>query len=273
MASPNSKERQYGLLWKIEKKGYRPSYILGTMHSDDSRVINPPAVILEKLRSSDSFVAELKLDGFSIQEANQLMLLPEGQKLQNLIGLKRFQTCVRLLAEYQIQKSMVQRMKPWAVMVSLSMPKSRTGIVLDYFLYQEAVHAGKKTYGLETNREQVAVFESFSLQDQIIMLDDAIKEFPRLPALFDELLTYYLQRDLTRLEEVSNKYMLQGNNFVAKVFKQRALVERNYRMLRRMKPRLVEGNSFIAVGALHLPGDEGILRLLKREGYIVTSVY
>ena len=271
-ADPQGKQ-QTGILWKIEKLNSKPSYILGTVHSDDSRVINPPDIILQKLRVADSFSAELKMDSLTRQEASQLMFLPAGQTLESLIGKQRFRDCVRLLAQYGIAENIAQRMKPWAVMVTLSMPKSRTGIVLDHRLFMEAELAGKKTYGLETNREQVAVFESFSLRDQIIMLDDAINDFDRLPSMFDELVHYYLQGDLTGLARISDKYMMQGNSPIAISFKKIALRDRNYRMVRRMKPRLLEGNSFIAVGALHLPGDEGILQLLEKEGYRVTPVY
>lgn len=265
--------QQTGILWKIERSGLRPSYILGTVHTDDSRIINLPNIIKQKFRQADSFVAELKLDAFSRQDASQLMFLPSGQKLETLIGKQRYQRCVELLGQYGIPVSVAQRMKPWAVMVTLSMPKSRTGIVLDHRLYQEAELQGKKRYGLETNREQIAIFETFSLPQQILMLDDAIKNFDRLPAVFDELVHYYLQRDLTGLQRMSEKYMLQGDHMIAHIFKKRALLDRNYRMVRRMKPRLMEGNSFIAVGALHLPGDEGILRLLEKDGYRVTAVY
>lgn len=266
-------EQQTGILWQVERPGLRPSYILGTVHTDDSRVINLPQIIRQKLRQADSFVAELMLDSLSMQEASQLMFLPGGQKLETLIGTQRYRRCVELLAQNGIPPQVIERMKPWAVMVMLSMPRSRTGIVLDHRLYQEAEIQGKKRYGLETNREQVAVFEAFSLPQQIVMLDDAIKEFDRLPAVFDELVHYYLQRDLTGLQRLSEKYMLQGDSLLAKNFKQKALLDRNYRMVRRMKPRLMEGNSFIAVGALHLPGDEGILRLLEKEGYKVTAIY
>jgi len=265
--------QQTGILWQIEKAGVRPSYILGTVHSDDSRVINYPDIIRQKLRQADSFVAELMLDKLSLQEANRLMLLPAGQKLESLIGRQRYQVCVKLLARYGIPSHLVERMKPWAVMVTLSMPRSRSGVVLDLRLYQQAERQAKRRYGLETSREQVAIFETFSLPHQLVMLDDAIKGFHRLAAQFDDLLHYYLQGDLTGLLAFSEKHMLQGNSLLARQFRQRALLDRNYRMVRRMKPRLMEGNSFIAVGALHLPGDEGILRLLEREGYTVTPVY
>ena len=264
---------QQGILWQIERAGSRPSYLLGTVHSADSRVINLPDIVLQKLRAADSFVAELKLDRISNQEAGRLMFLPAGQKLESLIGTTRYQACVKLLAQYGITEQQVQHMKPWAVVVTLSMPRTHGGMVMDERLYQQAETQGKQTYGLETSREQVSVFEAFSLQEQIVMLDDAIKEFDRLPAAFDEILHYYLQRDLSGLERISDKYMLQGNSLLARSFKQRALLDRNYRMVRRMKPRLVEGNSFIAVGALHLPGEEGILRLLEKEGYRLKAIY
>jgi uncharacterized protein YbaP (TraB family) len=57
------------------------------------------------------------------------------------------------------------------------------------------------------------------------------------------------------------------------VFDQRLLYDRNPRMVERMQPQLQAGSAFIAVGALHLYGDKGLLRLLERAGYRVTRVY
>ena len=206
--------QQTGILWQIDRQGINPSYILATIHSDDSRVTHLPKIISQKLRQADSFVSELKMDYVSMQEIGQLMLLPDGQKLESLIGKSRYQTCLSLLTLYDIPADIVQRMKPWAVMLTLSMPKPRAGIVLDHLLYQEAKLHGKKTYGLETNHEQIAVFEVFSLQQQIVMLDDAITAFDRLSVVFDELIHYYLQRDLSGLERISEKYMLQGDSVI-----------------------------------------------------------
>ncbi|UCE88321.1 MAG: TraB/GumN family protein [Pseudomonadota bacterium] len=67
--------------------------------------------------------------------------------------------------------------------------------------------------------------------------------------------------------------MEQSDPEIAELFTRRFIVERNRLMLERMQPRLREGNAFIAVGALHLPGEQGLLRLLERRGYRVKAIY
>ena len=67
--------------------------------------------------------------------------------------------------------------------------------------------------------------------------------------------------------------MQQGDRRVAQLFTSEVVVNRNRRMLERIQPRLREGNAFIAVGALHLPGKDGLLTLLRNKGYRVSPVY
>jgi len=266
---------QRGILWQISRPGLQASYLFGTVHTDDLRVTRLPSIVRERFKQADSFVAELKPDLAAMQEASRMMYISGDRDLEAIIGAERFASCVRLLADYGLPEDRVQHMKPWAVAVTLSVPKSGSGsgLVLDVQLYQEAQRQGKQLYGLETAREQVAVFDTFSEQQQIGLLDDAIKHFGHLSMEYEELIHHYLQRDLSALEEASRKTMLRGDRMLAKSFMDRILRERNYRMLRRMQVQLQEGNSFIAVGALHLPGDEGLLRLLEGQGYKVTPIY
>ncbi len=53
----------------------------------------------------------------------------------------------------------------------------------------------------------------------------------------------------------------------------RLLTDRNYIMADRMQSILQKGNAFIAIGAMHLPGEEGVLSLLNKQGYKIHSVY
>ena len=55
-------------------------------------------------------------------------------------------------------------------------------------------------------------------------------------------------------------------------FEQRIIIDRNHRMAERALPILADGNAFIAVGALHLPGKEGLVELFRQAGFTVTRV-
>ncbi|MDH5408923.1 MAG: TraB/GumN family protein [Gammaproteobacteria bacterium] len=264
---------QRGIVWQIKAEGSLPSYIMGTVHSDDARVLQLPKPVQAVFDRANSFTAELKLDFSTMQKAAEMMFSESVRPLKLLIGQQRYQNIVPLMAKHGISATQLQNMKPWAVAVSLSMPESKGGPVLDAFLYQLAQSQGKKLYGLETVKEQISVFESLSTQQQISLLDEAMLQHKKMDTVYAELIELYLQRDLTALEQASKKYMQMGDQSLTDKLNQKILIERNYRMVRRMQVRLKDGNSFIAVGALHLPGDEGILRLLQKQGYRVTAIY
>lgn len=291
--SATAAETQQGLVWRIDRPSHEqqghvqssrasnfpapshsdPSYLMGTMHSEDERLKQLPEHVQNIFDKADSFSAELKLDMASLQQASMKMFYTDGTELKTVIGDKRYKKIIHLLHKHNLPETAVRYMKPWAIAVTLSKPANKSGIVLDLWLYTRARQQGKKLYGLETAEEQMAVFKSFNLQQQLTMLDEAIDHYHLLPAMTDELINYYLRRDLTELVRVSDKYMARGDRQLAQHFKKHVLYERNHRMLRRMIPRLQEGNSFIAVGALHLPGEEGLLRLLEKQGYRVSVVY
>jgi uncharacterized protein YbaP (TraB family) len=262
-----------GILWRIDGAANQPSYLLGTIHSDDARVTNVPPGIMRVFQQADSFSGEVKMDLPSMMQASQATLLPAGQSLEQLIDRSLYQQTVQLLAAYGMPELVVQRMKPWAAAATLSLPRPQTGIFLDMLLYNQAAAAGKQVYGLETIAEQIGAMESLSPDLQITMLRDAVAQHDQLDKIIEQLITAYVRRDLKALESISNAAMQQGDARVAEMFNAEVVDRRNYRMLERMQPRLREGNAFIAVGALHLPGDKGLLKLLRDKGYRVSPVY
>jgi uncharacterized protein YbaP (TraB family) len=82
-----------------------------------------------------------------------------------------------------------------------------------------------------------------------------------------------LSRDLAGLVEMSERYLSSGDPVLAQRFRQRAVDERNQIMVRRMRPFLQQGGAFIAIGALHLPGRQGVLSLLEDNDFSVQRVY
>jgi uncharacterized protein YbaP (TraB family) len=264
---------EQGILWRIDGAATQPSYLLGTIHSDDARITTLPVTITNIFQQADSFSGEIDMDLPNLMQASQATLLPEGESLQQLLDSTLYQQTVQLLAAYGMPELVVQRMKPWAAAATISLPRPQTGLFLDMLLYTQAAAQGKRVYGLETVSEQVGAMESMPRDLQIIMLRDAVAQHDQLDQIIEALINAYLQRDLTALESISDKAMQQGDARVAQLFTSQVVVNRNRRMLERMQPRLGEGNAFIAVGALHLPGKDGLLTLLRNKGYRVSPVY
>ena len=109
--------------------------------------------------------------------------------------------------------------------------------------------------------------------DQVQMLEDVLNYLPEMPMMFEELLDAYLERDLGRLMEVNEEYAEAGDSELEQMFQKRLIDDRNRRMVKRLLPMLQQGRLFVGVGALHLPGEKGVLRLLQQQGYRVEIAY
>ncbi len=262
-----------GILWKIDGAATQPSYLLGTIHSDDTRVTNLPPKVTQTFQQADSFSGEIAMDLPNLMQASQATLLNDGESLQQMLDPALYQQTVQLLATYGMPEAVVQRMKPWAAAATLSLPRPQSGLFLDMLLYTRAAAQGKRVYGLETVQEQVAAMETMPRDLQISMLRDAVAQFEQLDQIIEQLIQAYLRRDLAAMVSLSESAMQQGDARVARLFETEVVVNRNRRMLERIQPRLKEGNAFIAVGALHLTGKEGLLHQLRNQGYRVSPVY
>jgi uncharacterized protein YbaP (TraB family) len=265
--------QQQGVLWQITPAHGKPSYLFGTIHSEDPRVLKLPAVVQRHFSQAKIFCAEMKMDFGTQLIMSQGMLFLDGQKLNKLIDKKLYDKTAALVTQYGIPPQMVPMLKPWAAGLLLSVPKPKTGNFLDLVLYQKAEQQGKALCGLETPGYVINLFESTSQKTQIKLLQTAVKEYDQMDKSLQHMLELYLARDLTGLQEYSDKEMAASDQDVTSLINESLLVKRNHNMLKTMQPQLKQGNAFIAVGALHLPGDSGLLRLLEKQGYQVKAVY
>jgi uncharacterized protein YbaP (TraB family) len=261
-----------GILWQVDSPSGKTSYLFGTIHVDDPRITNLHPTINEAIARSRSMTLELIPDPQTLQASMSRMFFTDGQTLQQAIGDKLYQEAARAMADHGMPPQMVTIMKPWAVMMTLSIPKQESGEFLDLRLYNIASRRGMQTHALETYEEQLSVFDSMSLADQKKMLAQTLAELEQLPVMFEKLRQAWLARDLAQLEKVGNE-QLPDNDPVAERLMNSLLDKRNHKMLQRMQPRLKEGRAFIAVGALHLTGQQGLLNLLEQQGYKVEAVY
>jgi uncharacterized protein YbaP (TraB family) len=266
-------DKSHGLLWEISKSGQQPAYLFGTIHSEDSAVVELPAPVRQAFDASNSVVLEMLMDAEAMIFSSTAMLMLDGRSLSDVLGMPLYKQVAEAIASRGIPELVLNRMKPWAAAITLSMPATGTGQVLDLVLYQDALQRNKSVYGLETIQEQLDVFDSMSEEDQVTLLKDAVDNFPELDAMHAELLAAYMQRDLGGLLAINEVAMQAGDQRLAKDFQRRVIDERNHRMAERMQPYLQQGKAFVAVGALHLPGEEGLLNLLEQQGYTVRRVY
>ena len=269
--SEPGKAAREGMLWKISRNGLKPSYLLGTIHSDDPRVTRLRPEVARALDASDRFVMEMELDSGALMQFGSAMIMDPEKDLETLLGHALFKKVAVAMEHLGMPEMALRRLKPWAVLSMLSMPKSNGGLILDLVLRQRAAKMGKPTSGLETAAEQLAVFDGLSLQDQITLLESTVDQLPRLPALFEQLIKAYAANDLGSITQLGRDAMSKAAGDTASRFMLRLNDERNRRMANRILPYLQRGNSFIAVGSLHLAGPNGLLALLEKEGYETTA--
>ena len=263
----------HGLLWKIETPGIAPSYLFGTYHTNDPRITTLPCPVKDVFDRASSYTMEVITNGAGIVSMAEAMFFNDGKTLKDVLGEPLYQKTLRTVGATETTKTGgINNMKPWAVMMLLSSPREGRGLFLDMALQFDATHRGMPTYGLETMQEQIAVFNGMSLDDQIVLLRDAVQNYQLTQDAMEELTRAYLKRDLSALLALNEKFKPKDARVYADMM-DRLLVRRNANMAERMRVRLKEGNAFVAVGALHLPGDNGLLRLLSAAGYHVTRVY
>ena len=264
---------RHGLLWEVSRPGISASHLFGTIHSEDPDVLQLDGTVQAVFDAAHSVVLEVLLDADAMLYSSGAMLLMDGRMLADIIGADLFSRAARATGSRGIPELVLQRMKPWAVAVTLSMPMPETGLVLDLALYQAALQANKPVHALETIREQLDVFDSLSEPDQTLLLREALEHFPDIDALHAELLQAYKRRDLGALMAINAASLETGDRQLADDFQRRLIGDRNRRMAERMQPYLAQGRAFVAVGALHLPGDDGLLQLLQQRGYTVRVVF
>lgn len=267
-------ETEKGLLWRVETQQGSVNYLFATIHSEDPRVLALPAPVRQAFDTAQTLVLEMDLGVEGALAMGQAMMLPPDQALQSLIGEKLYRQCVTAMAERGYPGEVVDRLQPWAIVLTLSMPPPQTGLFLDYVLYVRAAEQGKAVVGLERLDEQLAVFTSLSMAEQTSLLRDTLREYRKLPQQFEQLIEAYLQRDLQALAKLGEQQSRSGSD---KALQQRFMAslvdERNERMARRLLPLLEKGGVFAAVGALHLPGETGLLAQLRQQGLRVSPVY
>lgn len=274
------------MLWKIEKAGVEPSYLMGTAHVTDPRVTRLSNEARAALGEASLMALELK----EIQDPNAMaiasaklaryMVLPPGENLWDLIP-DDLEPLVRDNPNLDERaRNTIFGLQPWVVALSLAIPpcekhRQQSGIKsLDETLAAEARTLDIPLVGLETLEEQFSALSSLPLDQQVDYLIATARSTARVTDYMETLITLYEQRMVTALSPLSREIeqVDKGQEEAMIALEQNLLLNRNRLMAERAAPLIDKGDAFIAVGALHLPGEEGLVELLRKAGYTVTPV-
>ncbi|MFD2206667.1 TraB/GumN family protein [Kiloniella antarctica] len=267
-----------GVFWQVSKEGQKPNILFGTLHSSERRVVDLGASIMSLLASSDRLLVDVLDDDSIKQKLFSAMVYQDNRRLDELVSPETFEKIKVLGYEYGYLARQMKVLKPWAAGVVFSFPPSEASRVslgirtLNQTLQDHAQEKDVSIIALETVEEQLATLDAANEQEQIALLDTLPSDIIAVEEMFNRTLGLYLAQDTAGLYQ----QMLDGYILISEEFSNRyvasLVTQRNYRMVGRMHSFLLQGNSFIAIDALHLPGKEGVLKLLEAEGYTLKPM-
>ena len=265
-----AQELDNSLLWQISGNGIQPSYIFGTFHLMPQEDFELKERVSQAFDTSAQIVLELDMDDPSMQsELMQNISMQEGITLDQLLSQADYDS----LAKYMNSKlgmniDQFKTVKPF-FLASILIPTFIEGTPASYELVfvQRAIGSKKEILGLETPTNQAEVFDNISYEDQAKDLMEMITEQEMIEILFSTMIQYYKDEQVNDIYTSMVEYM-DGENE-----EKYLLTERNKNWIPKIGEMAKDQPTFFAVGAGHLGGPNGVIKLLKEAGYKVVPVY
>lgn len=273
-----------GLLWKLEKPGQKPSWLYGTMHVADPRVTALEPAAKEAFDAAHTLVIETTdvLDQqamlASLMQRPELMMFTDNTTLTSLMTADEVATVNAALQARGIPPASVTKMKPWMLSAMIALPacelarKAAGAPVLDILLAQQAKAAGKEIKGLESAADQLSAMASLPMEFHIKGLVETLKLGDRMDDVIETMIVIYQRGDTGMFWPLFRNALPSSASdepdYAA--FEEAMVTSRNKTMVERADPILAVGDAFLAVGAMHLPGPDGLVELFRKAGYTVT---
>jgi uncharacterized protein YbaP (TraB family) len=275
-----------GLLWRIEPADAAPSWLFGTMHMTDPRVVSLPERARQAFEKAQVVVIETtdildqaKMTG-AMMKRPELMMFTGDQSLSDLIPEEDRSMVRSALSARGIPLASVEKMKPWIIASLVSLPacelarKAAGADVLDVKLARDAEAAGKEVAGLETAESQLEAMASLPMSLHVEGLVETLRLGDRIDDVMETVLQLYLDGETGLFWPFFSAVMPESEDDAGAyaIFQETMVTARNRGMAEGALSFIEEGGAFIAVGALHLPGEEGLVALLEAQGFKVEPV-
>ena len=275
------------LLFRISGNGLNaPSYVVGTYHIvDESFVDSIPGLRQAFADCQQVYTEVLKTDVTSADSLalKKAQLLPKGMTIDKLLSseeMNRLNAYVKRIIGADLSNSRLAslcHLTPTALSLTLSIlifakkygRLMKSGTMIDDYFPKEAMKQGKSAGGLETMAFQLDLIYGYTVEEQKEALMCMVDNGEIMEKMEEDIAQAYLSRDLNRLYELLDRKMA-----ICCLPEERAamLDNRNADWLTKMPAIMREKPTLFAVGAGHLLGENGVLNLLRKAGYMVESV-
>ena len=264
-----------GLLWRLTKPGVAPSHVYGTIHVADPRLAELPAPVRKAFDRSKCLMLEFLADPYAKERFLEAAMFLDQQTLEQKIGARDFERALEHLQPIGLSREFVNKLKPWGVLLNLRSPRGAQGSPLDAQLLELARARRMPLQQIEGVEEQIFTFDEFPMESQVALLKHSLAHRDELLELHERTLEAYLARDLSGIWRLREEFVARHAEIAAHqaVMTKRVVHDRSVVMAFRMQRELRRGNAFVALGAMHLYGEKGVLALLEEDGYRARAVY
>ena len=275
---------QSQLLWKISGNGLQqPSYIFGTYHLSPLSIKDSIASLPQAMQDIRQVYGELVMADMMkpefLAQMQQQTMLPNDTTLKSLFTPEEFEVVSRAVTEYlQVDIALLDRMKPAALFQQLTVlfymkhtPGYNPQEQLDASFQQEATEQGKKVGGLETAQSQVDILFNKPLRRQAEDLYCFVSDPDKVERQAKEIIAAYTAQDLDKMLQLMEEKEGTSCDPTPEEMAQ-LLYDRNQAWVKQMPAIMQAAPTLFVVGAGHLPGEQGVLALLKAQDYTVEPI-
>lgn len=262
------------LLWRISGKGLkRPSYLFGTIHITDKQIFNLGDSVYRAIEGTDGLAIEINPDEMSAMLINQAIdNMSNAKKVKDILSKDEYKQYEKKLSK-KFKKSaaeittadVVKEKNSW---MADYLAKGEMPTFLDAWLFTIGRRSGKWVGGIEDVGDQSGLMEELVDKSDIQYLVESNsggeeKQGDKGIGLMKKL---YLDQDLDGIDAFTEFASSEKKKDIM-------LIRRNIKMARRMDSLAHIRSMFLAVGAAHLPGDSGVIALLRSRGFTVEPVF
>ncbi|MFT6334802.1 MAG: hypothetical protein ACI86M_002786 [Saprospiraceae bacterium] len=261
-------KKKESLLWQFRKNNEsRTHYILGTMHVKSEDAYTPVSVAKHYMELCHTYVGEMDLNDPELSKIGDYFLNQDGLVLEDLIGEKKYKKYSKIILKaFDIDIDEIAHYKPLVIsnMIAESITTKNYDVSLDHFLWEYAQAIGMEMKGLESANDQFEIMKSIPMESQLKGLKSCVKNVSSFRSKVLKMSELYAEGELTELYKSAKKSMGELRKLM--------IYDRNARMTERLVEITSNGATFAAVGAAHLGGTKGMLRGLKKAGFIINPI-